>query len=192
MQHFSVEQFDRIEDYLKQQSASYSSLLEQYPLMEQLLRARNQEQSNIPKLQIFEGDSGIKQFFRDMLYELKQKNIKEVRMLASNTFEERLGDASLATYAEEFYTDIQAHNISLDVFEATGSLIPERLKRSTQRDFDPSNLPAARGTTNMFVIGNIVYIACYHNSPIGLKIDHLEISQIFHFLFDFIGKRIEG
>lgn len=191
IQHFTVAEFAEIRRLFKEREQQYSELLQSFPAMEQLLKARAVEKSYIPKLQIFEKESGIKQLLRDMFYIAKKENLRNIRMLTSNTFEEKLAsETSLARYVAEFYTDLQKAKITLDVYEATGSLVPERITHSRQRKFDPSKLPATRSTTSIFLVGHTMYLASYGSSEVGLKIEHEQISQIFHFMFDFIGKNV--
>lgn len=142
----------------------------------------------IPRLQIFEGESGIKSLFRDMLFELREQNIMQIRMLSANTFEEWTGDETLTKIVREFFEDVRREHIDIELFEVTGSLVPERIRKQDITDLDPSSIPVARGTTNIFIVGHSVYIASYKSSHIGLKIKQAELSQIFHFLFDVLGK----
>ena len=84
---------------------------------------------------------------------------------------------------------MKKRKIDLEIFEASGTLIPERLRKVSMESFDPSKLPAAKGTTNIFLAGHAVYLACYKTAPVGLKIKQAEMSQMFHFLFDMFGQR---
>ena len=117
--------------------------------------------------------------------------MKQIRMLTSNTFEERLGETPLSTFIQEFYEEVTKKKLDLEIYEASGSLIPERLKKLSIEEFTPERLPAARGTTNIFIVGSAVYLACYKDSQIGLKIQQSEIAQMFHFLFDVAGRGVE-
>ena len=186
-----MSEFAAIKRLFEERQERYESLLGEFPQMEQLLKAHAAEQAFIPKLQVFEKAAGIKQLFRDMFFVAKQADLRLIRMLTSNTFEEKLAQQSLAKYIQEFYSDLEGANITLDVYEATGSLIPERIIRSKQRTFDPSKLPATRSTTSMFLVGHTLYLASYGSLEVGLKIEHDHISQIFHFIFDFIGNAVD-
>ncbi|MBI5755043.1 hypothetical protein HZA41_02390, partial [Candidatus Peregrinibacteria bacterium] len=107
-------------------------------------------------------------------------------------FEERMGDTPLSHYMEEFYEEIQQRHVDLEIFEASGTLIPERISKLSLREFDPAKFPASRGATNIFLVGHAVYFALYKHSQIGLKIQQSEMSQIFHFLFDFVERKAGG
>jgi sugar-specific transcriptional regulator TrmB len=192
IQYFGVQSFEHINSYLTEQIDAFTELSEEFPLVEKMLRSFQKGQNFIPKLEIFENETGIKRLFRDLLFSAKEQQIGQIRMLTSNTFDERLGDIPLSKYVEEFFQEIAERKINLEVFEATGMLIPERIHQVPMAQFSPEKMPAARGTTNIFLAGHAVYIACYQTSQIGLKIQQSEISQIFHFLFDLMKRMGDG
>ena len=189
IQCFGIESFNNLKIHLKEKHTKYYELLNEFPMAENILKSMKEQEDLIPRLQIFQEESGIKSFFRNILNETKKENVRQIRMLTSNTFEERLGDIPLSKFVKKFFTEIKKRKIDLEVLEATGTLIPETLHKTSFKEFDPNLLPAAKGTTNIFLAGYAVYIACYKTSQIGLKIKHSEMSQIFHFLFDIIGKK---
>jgi len=188
IQSFGIESFANIQSYLAEKKEKFDDLIDEFPQVENLLKSMKGSTDVIPKLQIFEGEAGIKRFFRDILFEMKKEGIRQIRMLTSNTFDEQLGNVSLSVYIEDFFEKVKEQNYDLEIFEASGTLIPERLQKVSAKDFDPHKLPAARGTTNIFIAGSSVYIAYYKESQIGLKIKQSEVSQIFHFIFDFMAK----
>jgi len=189
IQCFGIETFENLKIHLNEKFNKYSELLEEFPMAEKILTSMKEREDLIPRLQIFQGEAGIKNFFRNLLEEAEKENVHQIRMLTSNTFEERLGDIPLSKFVKEFFTEIKKRKIDLEIFEATGTLIPEALHKTSFKDFDPNLLPAAKGTTSIFLAGYAVYIACYKSSQIGLKIKHSEMSQIFHFMFDILGKK---
>ncbi|PIR53471.1 hypothetical protein COU76_00975 [Candidatus Peregrinibacteria bacterium CG10_big_fil_rev_8_21_14_0_10_49_10] len=189
VQCFGIEDFDAIEGYLKENVEEYERLIDQLPIVLNILQSLKSEEDTIPKLQMFEGEAGIKALFRNILYELKQENLRQMRMLSSNTFEEWVGDEPLSKTVRSFFEDLQGRRIQVDVFEATGGLVPEHVRGIPFSQLDMSNLPIARGTTNIFLVGHSVYLATYKDSQVGLKIKQADLSQIFHFLFDVMGSK---
>ena len=189
IQRFGVESFEVLQGYLREQKENTEELLEQFPVVFNALKSLQKSDELIPKLRIFEGGQGIRSCFRDFLSEAKTQNVKQIRMLTSNTFSERLGETPLSKFISQLFDDIRKNKIDMEVYEATGTLIPERLVRVPFERVNPEKLPAARGATNIFLVGDTVYVTCYKQSQIGLKIKHREISQIFHFLFDVMGKK---
>lgn len=171
--------------------SGYNGLLGQFPTAVNLLKALQGKGQMIPKLQMFEGEAGLKSCFRDLIFEIRNQDLRQIRMLTSNTFDERLGDASLSKFVRQLFADIRKHKIDVEMFEASGTLLPERIRAVPFDTVNPDKLPAARGATNIFLVGQSVYITCYKHSQIGLKITHGEISQVFHFLFDMMGRKAE-
>jgi|SRR6185295_17017862 len=188
IQYFGIQNFTAISEYLKGETKNLQQLSAKFPLIEKLLASFQKGHELLPKLEIFEGEAGIKRLFRDLLFSLKTESVHQLRMLTSNTFEERLGDVPLSEFVADFFTELEREKIALEIFEATGTLLPERIHTITPEKFDPQKLPAARGTTNIFLAGHVVYITCYKHSQIGLKIAQSEIAQMFHFLFDLMRK----
>jgi len=187
IQMFGIDDFDRLKKYAEENANMYKKISDEYDTISGILKSFKVEEDIIPRLEIFEGDSGIKRFFRDIIFELKSNDVKQLRMLTSNTFQERLGDVELSKFISEFYKELNTAKIDVEIYEASGNLIPERLNKITSSDnFDLRKLPATRGTTHIFIAGHAVYLACYKNSQIGLKIKQNEISQMFHFIFDML------
>lgn len=191
MQCFGVEKFEALQEYLREEVARHEKLLQEFPTVENLLASRRGGDSLVPKLQIFEGEAGMKGFFRDIVYEAKEQHLQQIRMLTSNTFEERLGDVPLSRFVDEFFADIRKCKLDVEILEASGTLIPERVRAVSFTEFQPEKFPAARGTTSIFLVGSCVYLACYKDTQIGMKIKQAEMSQIFHFLFDVVGRSAE-
>ncbi len=127
-----------------------------------------------------------------MPYEIQDEKIGQLRMIASNTFDERLANIPLSRFVSDFFTEVKNHKVDIEIFEASGNLIPEHLARVKTQNFDPQKLPAARGTTTIFLVGTALYVACYKTNQVGIKIKQPEIGQIFHFLFDVIGRAARG
>ena len=189
VQCFGIESFDAIEKHLKDKSQYFSGLIDNLPTAMNILKSLQGGEEVIPKLQLFEGDSGIQGLFRDMLYEIKHQEILQIRILNSNTFEEKLNDPLLNKAAREFFEELKEHSYDVELFEATGGLVPEHLRILPFEAIDFDNLPVALGTTNIFLVGSIVYVGTYKSSKIGLKIVQSDLSQIFHFLFDLYKKQ---
>lgn len=189
VQCFGIESFDALETYMTEKMETYADLQKKFSTVSNVLRSLRESEDTIPRLQIFEGLSGIKALFRDMLFTLKQEKVRQMRLLSSNTFEEWLSDAALDRVVKSFFKDLATQKIEIERFEITGGLVPERLRKLTGSDTADAPTLVARGSTNIFLIGHTVYLACYKGTPIALKITQAELSQIFHFLFDVAGKK---
>ncbi len=188
VQCFGIESFEALESYIGERAQNLTDLRKRFPIIANVLRSLREGEHTIPRLQIFEGAAGIKALFRDMLHAVKQEKVRQVRLLSSNTFEEWLSDEPMKRVVTGFFDDLRTASVSVELFEVTGGLVPERLRKLSGKD---ASIPASvitHGSTNIFLIGHTVYLACYKGTQVGLKMTQAELSQIFHFLFDVAGR----
>ncbi len=188
VQCFGISGSDGISSYLREQAASYEQLLTEVPIIDKVLRAATRGEDLPPVVQVFEGKSGIKNLFRDVLFEARQEGVLRIRILTSNTFDQQMGNVTLAKFADEFFRDAKQRKLGIEIVEASGTLLPEHVRRIDPEHFSPSDFPAARGATSVLLVGTALYLACYSSSPIGLKIKQQQMSQIFHFFLDAISR----
>ena len=190
IQYFGITGVEGISAHLQDREQSVEELAEQIPAVETELKQIMRGEGFVPTVQVFQGKSGIKALFRDLLFEAKSEGVVRIRMLTSNTFDQQMGSTTLAKFTEEFFKDAQRAKLAIEMLEASGTLIPEYIRRLDPVHFDPHEFPAARGATNVFLVGTALYLACYGDSLIGLKLKQEQMSQIFHFFFDAIGKNL--
>jgi DNA-binding Lrp family transcriptional regulator len=188
IQYFGIESFENLYGFLQERVEHFSELAKLYPTAANVLRSLRGSEDLVPRLQLFEGESGMRALLRDILFTLQQGGLRQVRMLTANVFEEWTADASLEKIVRGFFTELQQRGIALDHFEVTGGMVPERLRHKIHGNSPITGVTVVRGTTGIFVVGHAVYLACYRGNQIGLKMQHAEISQIFHFLFDLVGR----
>ncbi|MDD5055810.1 MAG: helix-turn-helix domain-containing protein [Candidatus Peribacteraceae bacterium] len=190
IQHFGVEGPEAIERLLREREEHVKSLIEEFPTIAKQFAALSGEGQSLPRVQVFEGTNGIKSCFRDVLSELKVQEIRQVRLLSINTFHDRLESVPLSKFMSEFRRAVDLEGIDMDILEATGTIVPERMERRHMKDFDFSSLPAAGGATHILLAGAAVYLLTFKQTQIGLKIRQQEMAQVFHFLFDLAGKSV--
>lgn len=188
IQYFGTTGSEGIASYLQEQTASLEELSSDVPEIESELKKLTRSEGFVPTVQVFEGKSGIKSLFRDLLFETKKGGIHRIRMLTSNTFDQQMGAVRLSKFIDEFFREAKKSRLAIEIIEASGTLLPEFVRRIDPHHFDPADFPAARGATNVFLVGTTLYLACYGDSQIGLKIKHDQMSQVFHFFFDAICK----
>ena len=191
IQHFGLENLESIEKLLREKEASIKEMLDEFPLIAKQVKALESTEQAIPRVQVFEGPNGIQSCFRDILHELSMQGVRQVRMLSTNTFHERLESVPLSRFMKEFLGTIKKKGIEMDILEATGTLIPERMEKRVAIDFNPDKLPAAGGATHISLAGSAVYLLTFRETQIGLKIKQQEMAQVFHFLFDTMQRSTE-
>ena len=191
-QYFGVTGTAGISALLADRDEETRQLREEMSLVDKELRQMAHGEGFIPTVEVYQGKSGIKGLFRDLLFEAKKEHVLRLRMLTSNTFDQQLGSAKLPSFVDEFIEDLQRSNLALEILEASGTLIPEYIRRINVSNFSMSTLPATRGATHVFLVGSALYLACYSDTPIGLTVKQEQMSQIFHFLFDIIERSAKG
>jgi sugar-specific transcriptional regulator TrmB len=190
-QCFGVAPVEALASTIERRKAACDDLLKEIPAVERYLSGLGHGQQAIPRLEVFEGPAGIRRLLKDILFESRTQGIPQVRMLTSNTFEQKLGSVSLRDMIGEFFTESKARGVSVDIIEASGTLLLERLRHIPLTKFDPKLFPASRGAVNVFLIGSAFYVASYQDVPIGLKVKQEAMSQVFHFFFDVLAKNVE-
>ncbi len=190
IQCFGITGVEGIESHLEDRSQSVREMTKLIPDIEPELKQLMRGEGFVPTVQVFQGKSGIKGLFRDILFEAKNEGIMRIRMITSNTFDQQMGSVTLAKFMGEFFREARKAKLGIEILEASGTLLPEYIRRIDPRHFDPDEFPAARGATNVFLVGTALYLACYGDSQIGLKIKQEQMSQIFHFFFDAISRNL--
>ncbi|MDD5054918.1 MAG: helix-turn-helix domain-containing protein [Candidatus Peribacteraceae bacterium] len=190
-QFFGVAPAESLASAIQKKKMECDALLKEIPAVEKHLSVLGHGQQTVPRLEVFEGPAGIRRLLKDVLFEARSQGIPQVRMLTSNTFEQKLGQATLEEFIGEFFADAKERGVSVDIIEASGTLLLERLRHIPFAKFDPKLFPASRGAANVFLIGSAFYVASYQDVPIGLKVKQEAMSQVFHFFFDVLGKNVE-
>ncbi len=190
IQCFGITGTDGIKSHLEDRSQVVQEMTNLVPSIETELKQLMRGEGFVPTVQVFQGTSGIKSLFRDILFEAKNEGILRIRMITSNTFDQQMGSIALSKFMGDFFRDAQVSKLGIEIIEASGTLLPEYIRRIDPRHFDPDEFPAARGATTVFLVGTALYLACYGDSQVGLKIKQEQMSQIFHFFFDAISKNL--
>ncbi len=190
IQYFGITGSEGLSSYLQEQSLSLEELAADVPAIDLELKQLSHAEGYTPTIQIFEGKAGMTSLFRDVLFEAKQERILRIRMLTSNTFDQQMGPTRLSKFMDDFFQEARKRSLGIDIVEASGTLLPEYIRRIDPKLFIPDDFPAARGATNVFLVGTALYLACYGDSQIGLKVKQEQMGQIFHFFFDAICRNV--
>lgn len=174
---------DVIEDYIAKKSEYFHKLKEDYQDIAPTLHALRLHESNTPSIEIYEGNKGIRQSFRDMKRILEQEELLEIRLIATDTFNEELGGSILKEVSGNFIATLQKKNIRLKSLIAKGNIVKEHFINNSILE-DISNLPTSNQASNIYLIGNHIFILSFHDTPVGIQIRHGVIAKLMHFVFD--------
>jgi hypothetical protein len=185
VKHFWIPSLDLLRQYVRRHEQKYTTLDEQFTSFQSALSTLNQHyQTSIPKIQIFEQQSGIKILFEDIIAEIERQWLISIKFFGTNTFEtQMLSNQTLSTYSQDFLMTLQEKRLTMESYLADGSLTMEHITYL----WDTLNiglLPAGNDAINIFIIGKVFYLIIYKNQPIWLKIESPELAWAMHFLLE--------
>jgi sugar-specific transcriptional regulator TrmB len=181
IQYFYVEDEKTLLNLVRRRKEELLKLEDEYDLIESELKNLKPTGVNPPKIKIYDGSPKL--VFEDIYNEVKKQNVTTVRLIASETFAEQTGDKKLKDYGSILIKTLKEQSVKLDAIIAEGFLTRERFQKlSTIEHF--LDLPASNGSSNIYIVGDTIFILLFKENTIGLKISHPDIAQTFHFMFD--------
>ena len=185
VKYFWIPSLDLLRQHVLRYQYKYSALDKQFIALQTHFSSLVQHGSNaIPKIQIFEQQSGIKSLFEDIVWEIERQRLITIKFFGTNTFETQiLSNTTLAVYSHDFLSILQEKKLTIQTYVANGSLTMEHI---TYFDsfFDIGQLPAGNDAINIFVVGKIFYLIIYKDQPIWLKIESPELAWVMHFVLE--------
>ncbi len=141
------------------------------------------EKSYIPSIRFFEWKLSMKDFFRDILNMVEKEKLLEIKMFASNTFEEKASSHNIfSDYAAWFLEELNSKNIWVETYLWNWVLMLESLSQTYQLD-NLKELPAGSSSVQIFVFWKFIYIAIFKEIPFWIKVESRELASIMSFLF---------
>lgn len=183
-QMFFVEDEKTLLRFVKNRKKELEKIEEDYSIIESEFKNLRPADITPPKIKIYEESySKNLKIFSDILHESLTQDLTTIRMIASDTFHEQTGKYKLKDMAYLFLQEIKKNNIKIDNMVAEGMLTRERLNIISQFK-DIYELPASNDATNIFIVGDSIFLIIYKENIIGVQIKHQAIAQTMHFLFD--------
>lgn len=138
--------------------------------------------TDTPKIQIYEWNTWLKQFFATLQQHLSQKNYKQIRCIASNTLEEQSNAREeFGAHAHDFLQYLNQQWIYCDLTTGTGIMILEQLIKDQWND-DLEKLPAGQGSSSIFLMGELIGIIVFKATPTGVTIHSQELASLLTFM----------
>lgn len=180
---FYLKKVSDIQRYIQHQKRQLDYLEEEFEYFSPQLSSIRSSVQILPRIQIYEGADRLEHFYHDIVERAVEQKLLLIRILGSNTFSQKLEQKELGGVMKDFAKALKAHAIESDVLIAQGNLTREWLTHlgsfSTM-----ANLPAAGGATNVILVGDSVFMVSFRDFPVGVRIDHPDMAQTMHFLFD--------
>lgn len=180
---FYLEKISDINHFLEQQQKQLQNLSNSFEDIIPELSAMRSSVQELPRIQIYEGFERLEVFFRDIINRAVEQELLLIRILGSNTFSQKLERKEMGDLIKNFQTELQKHTIESDILIAQGNLTREWLTKMDSFEA-MANLPAAGGATNVILVGESVFMVSFRDFPVAIRIDHPDIAQTMHFLFD--------
>lgn len=180
---FYLERISDIQRHIEQRKKKLESLEEEFQQLSPQLKAMQSGFQTLPKIQIYEGQDKLENFYRDIVDRALEQKLLLIRILGSNTFSQLLEQKELGDTIKTFEKDLNKNAIETDILIAQGNLTREWLTHLDSFK-EMANLPAAGGATNVILVGESVFMVSFRDFPVGIRIDHPDIAQTMHFLFD--------
>lgn len=180
---FYLKKVSDIENYLNNKKKEINELNDEFKEIAPQLASLQGSVQELPKMQMYEGYSQLETFYTDIVNKAIEQHLLVIRILGSNTFSQKLERKELGDIIENFKKNMSEKKIETDILIAQGNLTREWISELHNLK-DIENLPAAGGATNVILVGDSVFMVSFRNFPVGIRIDHADIAQTMHFLFD--------
>ena len=180
---FYMEKISDIEQYIGKQKNHFEELGHEFLALSPQLNGLRSSVQELPRIQIYDGFDRLEHFYHDIIARAVEQKLLLIRILGSNTFSQQLERKDLGEVIKKFEKEMKRCHIEADILIAQGNLTREWLTR-LHSFHDMENLPAAGGATNVILAGESVFMVSFRDFPVGIRIDHSDIAQTMHFLFD--------
>ncbi len=180
-QIFFIEDENQLANFVKKRQMALAQIEENYQLINDELKELKPQSSQVPKIKIY--DNNQKQVFEKIIEETKRQNISTIRLLASNTVNEQMGGIKMANIAKKFLQNIEKAKINIETAVAEGMLTRERISKIKEIS-EIYHLPATNGASQIYIVGDTVFIIIFRETILALEINHSDIAQNLHFIFD--------
>jgi predicted transcriptional regulator len=180
-QIFFIEDEKDLAKFIRKKQEVLNQLEENYELISNELKALKPTRTEVPKIKIYENNQ--KQVFEKIIQETKRQNISTIRLLASNTVNEQMGGIKLENIGAKFLRDLEKSQINIETCLAEGMLTRERINNIRGLK-DIYSLPATNGASQIYIVGDTVFIVIFRETILALEINHSDIAQNLHFIFD--------
>jgi len=183
VKQFYIPDRDVLRRRVDQEKQSLAHQEELLPFIEnELIKIDEKRASPLPKMRFFEWKDGMLTLFDDMMWLIQERNYVMIKCFASNTLESQSNSSKqLDFYAKKFLKKIKNDNIHVEMYLGNGILTLEQIFK-THDTKTLAGLPAGNASTNVFVVGDTIYLIIYRQVPFGLKLESGEFADMLHFL----------
>ena len=185
IKHFFIPNIEVLQKYTDNKLLKYKKLQQWYEEIKwELLEFESKKDASIPKITLFDSSIGIKNMHKDILETTLNNSYISIRLFASNTVDSQI------TLSEEMkkssltlFKNLKEKKINIETFLGNGIMIMENISKTFDID-TISKVPASNSAVNIYLVGEVIYIIIFKDSPFGIKIESNDLAGTLHFLFD--------
>ena len=185
IKHFFIPSSEVLKKYSEKKTRKYEKLSGNYDLIREELREFEWEKdASIPKISLFDSVSGIANMHEDILQTTLQKKYISIRLFASNTVDSQVNISNeMKTSSLNLFHSLAEKKIAIETFLWNGIMLMESISKTFDTDAI-SWIPASNSAVNIYLVGEVIYIIIFKDSPFGIKIESEDLAGTLHFLFD--------
>ena len=190
IKHFFIPWPDVLKKYSEKQTQKYSTLSNNYDIIREELRELEwQKDKSVPKITLFDSAQWIKNMHEDILWTTLKKEYISIRLFASNTIDSQVSISDdMKQSSLDLFQNLSKQKIAIETYLWNWVMLMESISKTFDTDAI-SGIPASNSAVNIYLVGEVIYIIIFKDSPFGIKIESDDLAGTLHFLFDKIEYR---
>jgi len=185
IKHFFIPNIDVLKVYAENKIKKYNNLNNSYEnIKNELLEFENAKDKNIPKITIFDSNTGVKNMHKDIIENAIKNSYISIRLFASNTIESQVNiNDDLKKSSTELFDNLKENKISIETYLGNWIMLMENISKTFDIE-TISKIPASNSAINIYLVWSIIYIIIFKETSFWIKIENEDLAWTFHFLFD--------
>ncbi len=139
---------------------------------------------NKPFIRYFEWDEWIKNAFKDILHIISSNWYKMIKVVASNTLDERgYKYKYFLNFSESFFEELKQQHIYSKIYLWNGIMTLEKMTQTDNIEV-LKEIPAWESSAVMILVGDVLYTFFFKDIPTCIKIKEEKYTNLLHFLLN--------
>lgn len=185
IKHFFIPNTEILQEYTQHKIEKYEKVQKNYQVIKnELQELGKKKDTNIPKITLFDSAQGIKNMYEDIVSTTIKRQYISIRLFASNTVDSQVSISDeMKSASLDLFQKLATEKVQLETFLGNGIMLMENISKT----FDINaieKLPASNSAVNIYLVGDIIYIIIFKDTPFGIKIESEDLAYTLHFLFD--------
>ncbi len=185
IKHFFIPNIEVLKKYTENKVKKYQKLTDSYEQIRgELLEFEGKKDKNIPKITLFDSSIWVKNMHENILQTTLEKWYISIRLFASNTVDSQVTiPEEMKQSSLNLFQSLKESKIHIETYLGNGIMLMESISKTFDID-TISKVPASNSAVNIYLVGGVIYIIIFKDSPFGIKIESDDLANTLHFLFD--------